>query len=53
MSSSLDLPLAVAVTLASPFDPIVAGFPLSVAEAPLVAAVAVKVTCPPATGSPE
>ena len=41
--------LAVAVTLAVPFDPIVAGLPLSVAEAPLAGGV--KVICPPATGS--
>ena len=44
-------PLAVAVTLAVPVAPMVAGLPLRVADAPLAGGV--KVTRPPATGSTE
>ena len=43
------MPLAVAATLAVPLAPMVAGFPLSVADAPLCGGV--NVTRPPATGS--
>ena len=43
------MPLAVAVTLAVPVAPMVAGLPLRVADAPLAGGV--NVTRPPATGS--
>jgi hypothetical protein len=45
------VPFAVAVTLARPLAAIVAGLPVSVADAPLPAGETVNVTCPPCTGS--